>query len=251
MQERLQKILARAGIASRRKAEELIRQGRVKVNGEVVRQLGIKVDPNHSRIEVDGRLVKIPNEFVYIALHKPRGYVTTRKDQHVPYERTVMSLLPPEYQHLHYVGRLDRDSEGLLLLTNDGELTHLVTHPRHHLEKRYIVTVNGVVTDEHLYRLSRGVTLDDHRKHRAKVRILSRQRNATTLEMVIHEGRKRQIRRMLQVVGLKVCRLVRIAVGPIKLGDLPAGKFRHLTKREVEALKRAATMIARVDKTDS
>jgi 23S rRNA pseudouridine2605 synthase len=238
--ERLQKVLSRAGIASRRKAEELIKQGRVKVDGVVVTQLGFKVDPERSVIEVDGMRVKVDAKPIYIALYKPRGYVTTRSDPHVPFEKTVFSLLPPEYRKLHYVGRLDKDSEGLLLLTNDGSLTHLVTHPRHELEKRYIVTVEGSVEQRHIKQLEEGILLDDGRKHKAKVRLLSSGKHTTTMLVCIREGKKRQIRIMMEKVGLRVKRLIRVSIGPIKLGKLRQGEFRHLSEDEVEALYKAA-----------
>lgn len=240
MLERLQKVLARVGVASRRKAEELIRQGRVKVDGVVVTQLGFKVDADRSVIEVDGRRIDTKPRAIYIALYKPKGYVTTSSDPHVPFSRTVMSLLPPQYRNLHYIGRLDKDSEGLLLLTNDGKLTHLVTHPRHKVEKRYIVTVDGIVRQSHLRRLRDGIALDDGRKHSAKARIISVGKDTTTLLISIREGRKRQIRIMMEKLGFKVTRLVRVAVGPIKLGNLRPGEFRHLTKEEVAALYEAA-----------
>ncbi|MFA4029320.1 MAG: hypothetical protein GDYSWBUE_002195 [Candidatus Fervidibacterota bacterium] len=240
MLERLQKVLARVGVASRRKAEELIKQGRVKVDGVTVTQLGFKVDAERSVIEVDGKRIDTRLKAVYIALHKPRGYVTTASDPHVPFEKTVMSLLPPQYRNLHYIGRLDKDSEGLLLMTNDGELTHLVTHPRHGIEKRYIVTVEGIVRQSHLKRLREGIILDDGKRHTAKARIISLGRRTTTLAVSIREGRKRQIRVMMNKLGFKVTRLVRVAVGPIKLGGLSPGEFRHLTDEEVTALYEAA-----------
>lgn len=234
--ERLQKVLSRSGIASRRKAEELIKQGRVKVDGVTVTQLSFKVDPNSSVIEVDGKRIDVKVEPIYIALHKPRGFVTTRSDPHVPFERTVISLLPPQYHHLHYIGRLDKDSEGLLLLTNDGTLTHLITHPRHGLEKVYIVTVEGIVKPSQLKKLRDGIILDDGRKHTAKARIICFGKRTTTLLVKIHEGRKRQIRVMMKELGLRVKRLMRIAVGPIKLGNLRPGDFRHLSEEEIKAL---------------
>jgi len=238
--ERLQKVLSRAGVASRRKAEELIKQGRVKVDGVVVTQLGFKVDPERCVIEVDGVRVKVDAKPIYIALYKPRGYVTTKSDPHVPFERTVFSLLPPEYRKLHYVGRLDKDSEGLLLLTNDGHLTHLVTHPHHELEKRYVVTVEGSIEPSHIKQLKDGILLDDGKKHKAKVRILSSGKHTTTMLVCIREGRKRQIRVMMGKVGLRVKRLIRVSIGPIKLGGLRQGEFRHLSEDEVEALYKAA-----------
>lgn len=236
----MQKVLARAGVASRRKAEELIRQGRVKVDGVTVTQLGFKVNPEKAVIEVDGRRIDTKPKLVYIALHKPRGYVTTTSDPHVPFERTVMSLLPPQYRSLHYIGRLDKDSEGLLLLTNDGELTHLISHPRHSFEKRYIVSVDGVVKRSHLKQLRDGIVLDDGKRHSAKACIVYLSKHTTTLLVSIREGRKRQIRVMMERLGFKVKRLVRVSIGPIKLGELRPGEFRHLTGDEVKSLFDAA-----------
>lgn len=226
---RLQAFLARAGVGSRRQAEALIRQGRVRVNSEVA-QLGTKVAPGDV-VEVDGRRVEAPAERVVLALHKPRGYTTTRHDPHAAH--TVYELLP-KIPGLHPVGRLDRDSEGLLLLTNDGDLTHRLTHPRFGVRKVYRVwTEGGTLPKEVCRRLLLGVDLED-----GPAKALACRPAPGGAVLVLAEGRKREVRRMLQRVGYPVRRLLRLQVGPIRLGDLPPGKWRRLSEREVQALLR-------------
>lgn len=234
--ERLQKVLARAGVASRRKCEELIVAGRVKVNGETVSTLGSKVDPECDLIEVDGKPIALPRQHTYLMLNKPVGYICTVRD---PQGRpTIMDLIPQE-KRLYPVGRLDTDSEGLVLLTDDGDLTQRLTHPSQEHEKEYLALVEGHPAPHTLQRLREGVALDDGLTWPADVRVLGRESEGTWLRFVIHEGRKRQLRRMCQAVGHPVRRLIRIRIGPLRLGELPAGQYRLLTKEESSLLRRA------------
>jgi 23S rRNA pseudouridine2605 synthase len=231
--ERLQKLLAAAGVASRRHSETLITSGRVRVDGQVVTALGTRVDPQHQQIAVDGRLVRFATP-EYIVLNKPAGYVTTAFD---PQGRpTVFDLLPPG-PRLFSAGRLDRDSEGLLLLTNDGEIAFRMTHPRFGLEKEYHVWTDLPQADQ-LRRLAAGVFLDDGWTAPAAVRTLSQGRDGAVIAVVLHEGRNRQVRRMLSAVGLPVYRLLRARLGPIHLGRLAAGTWRTLDGEEVAWLRR-------------
>jgi len=235
--ERLQKVLAKAGISSRRKCESLIRSGRVKVNGQPVRELGFKVDPARDRIEVDGRPVRIETP-VYIMINKPRGYICTVYDpQGRPKITDLVSSIP---QRIYPVGRLDYDTEGLLILTNDGDLAYALTHPKHEITKTYLARVTGRPSNRDLHHLRRGIMLSDGPTAPARVKVLQREANTTLLKVSIHEGRKRQIRRMFAAIGHPVLELKRIAVGPITLGELPPGAFRHLTQEEVEKLKKAS-----------
>ena len=238
MPERLQKILAAAGVASRRKAEELISAGRVTVNGKTVTELGTKADPSHDRICVDGTPVQAAEKRVYLLLHKPKGYVTTTSD---PQGRpTVMELLGEQAERLYPVGRLDYASEGLLLLTNDGELAQRLTRAASHIPKTYHVKISGRPSGQSLERLRNGVTiaLEDGRRVKtapAKVRLLADAPNPW-YEMVLIEGRNRQIRRMFHHVGHHVEKIKRVAMGPLRL-DVAPGKFRELTEQEVAGLK--------------
>lgn len=230
----MQKLLARAGVASRRRAEELILAGRVSVDGQVVAQLGAKADPDRSLIEVDGRPVTRPR-LIYLMLNKPSGYICTASD---PQRRPTALDLAPRIPGLHSVGRLDASTEGLLLLTNDGEFTQRITHPSHLIEKAYRATVPGRPSQQSLRRLKEGVELEDGRTAPARVRLLRAGQRSSLLEMVIHEGRQRQVRRMLEAVGHPVSRLRRVRVNGISLGDLPLGKWRHLTWAELEQFGR-------------
>lgn len=237
--ERLQRYLARAGVASRRASEEIILQGRVTVNGVRVTTLGTRVGPGDV-VAVDGRPVAIQEKLVYYAVKKPRGYVTTAAD---PWGRpTVMSLISvPE--RVYPVGRLDVDSEGLLLLTNDGQLAYHLIHPRYGVEKEYLVLVEGAPSEGALEKLRRGVVLDGRKTAPAKVDRGKMEGKETWLTVTIHEGRKRQIRRMLEAVGHKVIRLTRVRFGPVRLGDLAPGEFRQLAPGEVQALKLEAQVV--------
>ncbi len=240
--ERLQKVLAAAGVASRRAAEQLIISGRVQVNGKTVTELGTKVDPQRDRILVDGQPIVVSTQRVYFVLHKPKGVLTTAKD---PFgRRTVMDLLPEGCPRVFPVGRLDVDSEGLLLLTNDGELAHALMHPRHGVEKEYVVEVEGCISPVAVRHLREGVALEEGRTRPAAVRVVQRGRDRTVLAITLREGRKRQIRRMCCTVGYPVVRLVRVRIGPLRLGGLAPGALRCLKDTEVAALRRAAGLTA-------
>lgn len=237
MVERLQKVLARAGIASRRKCEELIAAGRVKVNGEIISTLGSKVDPERDFIEVDGKPIVLPRKHIYLILNKPVGYVCTVHD---PQGRpTIMDLIPLN-RRLYPVGRLDMDSEGLVLLTDDGDLTQRLTHPSQEHKKEYLVLVEGHPEPHNLQRLREGVALDDGFTWPADVTVLGQEPEGTWLHFIIHEGRKRQLRRMCQAVGHPVRRLIRVRIGPLRLGELPVGQYRPLTEEECTLLRIAA-----------
>jgi 23S rRNA pseudouridine2605 synthase len=235
--ERLQKVLARAGFGSRRAAEELIAGGRVTVDGAVAR-LGQRIDPDSVHVEVDGIPVAVRDDVVYYLLNKPRRVVTTARD---PEGRTTAVDLVPTEPRVFPVGRLDYDTEGLLVLTNDGELAQLVTHPRHGIEKTYLAEVAGVPTRATVRALREGVTLDDGPTAPARVRLVQDQGDNAALEIVLHEGRNRIVRRMCEAVGHPVRRLVRTRVGPITDRRLAPGAWRALRPREVRALYAAAT----------
>ena len=233
--ERLQKVLAAAGVASRRECEQLILEGRVEVDGTVVDVLGTRVNPLTNEIRVDGESLPQP-KLLYFAVHKPPGVVSTARD---PSGRPrVIDLLPPAMPRVFNVGRLDMASEGLIIVTNDGELANQLTHPRHGVEKIYHVQVAGHPDAEIIGRLRRGVHLAEGFAKIKHVKIKSRRKKSTVLEMVLDEGRNREIRRLLARVGHKVQRLVRIAIGSIRLADLPSGGVRQLTRDEVDGLRR-------------
>jgi 23S rRNA pseudouridine2605 synthase len=238
---RLQKILSAAGVASRRASEQLILDGRVSVNGEVVRELGSRADPGRDDIRVDGRRIRTDVQHRYIALYKPRGYVTTRKD---PEGRpTVLDLLGRGVDYIYPVGRLDYDSEGLLLLTTDGELAEKLTHPRHEVERVYDAIVAGAPDDAALEKLRRGVFIDGRRTAPADVRrgaTVKSGQVTTKLTLSLREGRNRQVRKMCQAVGHPVRALTRVRMGSITLGRLRPGEWRELGAEEVAALKRGA-----------
>lgn len=233
--ERVQKVLARAGIGSRRACEELIRAGRVTVDG-VTAELGDRADPDEQRIELDGIPVVARTGLVYYLLNKPRGVVTTARD---PQGRATVVQLVPRTPRVFPVGRLDADTEGLLLLTNDGELAQLLSHPRHGVDKTYLVEATGDARDA-LARLRSGVDLDDGRTAPAQARLASRTRGRSALELTIHEGRNRQVRRMCAAVGLRVTRLVRTRIGPVSDTRLAPGAWRDLRSNEIRALYEAA-----------
>jgi 23S rRNA pseudouridine2605 synthase len=234
--ERLQRALARAGFGSRRASEELIAGGRVTVNGRTAR-LGDRVDAERDEVRVDGKLVSVDPGLRYLAFHKPSGVTTTMNDPHA--ERDLRRYLP-RVPRVFAVGRLDRDTEGLLLLTNDGELAHRLAHPRHGVEKEYLAEVDGTVTERHVARLRRGVRLDDGVARAVSARSVGRSRERGAIRLVLTEGRKREVRRMLDAVGLPVRRLVRTRMGPITLGRLKPGEVRDLTAEEVRGLYRVA-----------
>jgi 23S rRNA pseudouridine2605 synthase len=235
--ERLQKVLARAGLGSRRTSEELIAEGRVTIDGEVAR-LGARVDPDAQRIEVDGARVVVRDDLVYYLLNKPTGHVSTASD---PQGRpTVIELVPAE-PRVFPVGRLDTDTEGLLVLTNDGELTQLLTHPSHGVVKTYLAEVEGVPKAAALATLRAGVELDDGPTAPAAVRLVQRHGGNALVELGIHEGRNRQVRRMCEAIGHPVRRLVRTRIGPVHDDHLRAGSWRPLRTAEVRSLYLAAT----------
>jgi len=232
--ERLQKILSQAGIASRRASEKLMLEGRVSVNGTTVTELGTKADPAHDDIRVDGRRVKAPERHRYLLLNKPRGYVTTRSD---PQKRaTVLDLMKGVREYIYPVGRLDYDSEGLLILTNDGDLAARLTHPRHGVARVYEARVLGEPDRHDVERLSKGVTVEGRRTEPAEVVSLG----PGHLRITVREGRNRQVRKMCDAIGHPVSELRRVAVGPIRDPKLKPGQWRELTAQEVERLRRAA-----------
>jgi 23S rRNA pseudouridine2605 synthase len=244
--ERLQKILSQAGIASRRASEQLMLEGRVTVNGTTVRELGTKADPAHDDIRVDGRRVRLPERHRYLLLNKPRGYVTTRSD---PQRRpTVIDLLTGVRDYVFPVGRLDYDSEGLLILTNDGALAAQLTHPRYHVARVYEVRVLGVPDAHDLNRLAKGVIVDERKTGPSEVRLLndvrrgSERRDAAdaTLLITVREGRNRQVRKMCEAIGHPVTHLKRVAIGPIRDARLKPGQWRELRAHEIESLRKAA-----------
>lgn len=230
--ERVQKVLAAAGIGSRRSCEELIAAGRVTVDGRVV-QLGAKADPARQIITVDGERVHTNQNLVYLLLNKPVDVVTTASDPQG--RRTVMDLVPPN-PRVYPVGRLDRDTEGLLILTNDGELANRLTHPRYEIEKTYVAQVRGPVKRQAVRTLLDGVELDDGPARARSVRVLGTAEDRTLVEIVLAEGRKREVRRMLAAAGIPLERLARVKVGPLGLGEIGPGKVRPLTGAEVRAL---------------
>lgn len=234
MKERLQKILSARGVASRRKAEELIAAGRVSVNRCTAR-LGDSADPELDEILLDGKPIPPQTEFVYILLHKPRGYVTTLSDEQG--RKNAAQLVEDCGTRVYPVGRLDMDSEGLLLFTNDGEFANALMHPRHEVDKIYDTWVRGF-TPEGLEKLRQPVILDGYTIRKPQVIVVHIEGDQALLEITIHEGRNRQVRRMCELAGMRVTRLKRIAEGSLILGELPLGKWRYLTASEVEALKK-------------
>jgi 23S rRNA pseudouridine2605 synthase len=240
---RLQKVMAHAGVASRRKAETLITQGRVTVNGERVTTLGTTVDPAVDVVLVNGRRLRWHTPLVYVLLHKPRGYVTTCEDEQG--RRTVFDLLKRQPARLFPVGRLDMNSEGVLLLTNDGELANRLLHPRYRIPRTYMVKIQGLITDEEVEQLRRGIMLEDGRTSPAQVQVIRRAGKSCWLRLTLYEGRHRQIHRMLQRCGgYSVKRLQRVAMGPLTLAGLPLGSARQLDELEVARLQRACHLHA-------
>lgn len=234
---RLQKFMADCGVASRRKSEEIIEAGKVKVNGHVA-HIGDKVNPKKDLVTVRGRKINSVNRNYYIMLHKPRGYVTTVSDELG--RKTVMDLVSDIKVRIYPVGRLDKDSEGLLLLTNDGAFANALSHPGHNFAKVYRVTVRPSVDDEILYKLRNGIEIDGRKTAPCDVNVITEEQGRVVLEFILREGRNRQIRKMCEAVNLQVARLKRISVGSLKLGMLPQGKWRELTDNEVKKLLRSA-----------
>ncbi len=230
---RLQKYLSMCAVASRRKAEELIAQGKVKVNGKVA-QIGDKVSPRHDTVTVSGKKITAGRKNIYIMLHKPRGFITTMDDEMG--RKCVAELVSDVGARVYPVGRLDKDSEGLLLMTNDGEFANFMTHPSKHIPKTYRVTVRPDVTENMLTAFSTGMEIDGRITAPADARIIEKQENRVVLEIVLYEGRNRQIRKMCESLGLEVARLKRTSMGSLKLGMLHPGKWRELTEDEVHKL---------------
>jgi 23S rRNA pseudouridine2605 synthase len=232
-------LIARAGVTSRRAAEEMIEQGRVSVNGHIVRELGAKADPQRDRIVVDGQPLRLPTgPATVLLLHKPTGVVTTKKD---PEGRTTVThLLPDKYKHLHPIGRLDFDTAGVLLLTDDGSLTQLLTHPSHGVEKTYWARVRGHVTVPTLKKLEEGIYLEDGKTAPCKARVRAQTENNALVQLTLHEGRNRQVRRMLEAVGHPVRALRRVRFAGLGLEGMLAGAYRVLLPGEVHALRKAA-----------
>lgn len=235
MEERLQKYLAECGVASRRKCEELILQGKVKVNNQIVTELGVKVNLEKDIVKFEDKEVKPTSKMVYILLNKPIGYVTTADDQFG--RDTVLDLVKVK-ERIVPVGRLDMYTSGALILTNDGDFVYKVTHPKHEIEKTYTVTVKGIIKNEEVEQLRKGVKIDDYITKPAKVKILKTdtEKNISRLEIVIHEGKNRQVRKMCESVGRKVLALHRSKIGKIGVKDIELGKWRYLKDREIQEL---------------
>ena len=233
---RLNKFLSEAGIASRREADRMIADGRVRVNGRVIQDLSTKIDEEKDHVEVDKKRVRREKAFVYIMLNKPQGYLVTLKD---PFRRpTVMDLLPHLDKRVFPVGRLDLDSEGLLVLTNDGELAHRLMHPRFEIKKVYLIKIDQTPDPSRLARLRKGIFLEDRKTAPVKIAVLSSHQGGTRLRIEIHEGRKRELRKMFEAVGYRIQKLKRMTFAGLPLGKLKKGQWRYLTQDEVKKLKK-------------
>lgn len=241
---RLQKFMADNGIASRRKCEEMIEQGLVKVNGETA-HIGDKVNPKKDKVSVRGRKISVQDNMRYIVLHKPRGYITTMQDEQG--RKCVAELVQDVGVRIYPVGRLDRESEGMLLMTNDGAFSNAMTHPTRHVPKTYRVTIRPTITDEQIAAFQEGIEIDGRMTAPANIRVIDKSEGRVVVEVILYEGRNRQIRRMFEELGIEVARLKRTAVGSIKLGMLPQGKWRELNEEEVRKLMLAAEKGGRRD----
>jgi len=238
MQIRLNKFLAQAGVASRREVDNMIAEGRIKVNGQVVQGLGYKIDDEKDRVEVEGRRVEREEGLIYLMLNKPPGYLVTLKDN---FQRpTILQLLPSLSKRVFPVGRLDYDSSGLLLMMNDGELAYRLTHPRFKVPKAYLIKVRGEPDPSKLSRLEKGIYLDGKKTAPAKIAKIRSDPKKSLFKIEIYEGRKREVKRMFQAIGHKVLQLQRISFGGLRLGSLKAGKWRYLTRKEIDTLKKQA-----------
>ena len=234
---RINKYIALCGVASRRKAEELILAGRVTVNDEVMTELSYQVDEENDIVKVDDKLIKEENKLVYILLNKPEGYITTVKDQ---FNRpSVLDLVSDIKERVYPIGRLDYETSGLLLLTNDGDLTYKLTHPKHEIDKTYVARVKGKLTKEEIERFKTGLEIEDYTTAPAKLKVIKydEQRDSSLLEIKIHEGKNRQVRKMCKAINHPVLRLRRSSMGKIKIGDCDIGKYRYLTEDEIKYLK--------------
>ena len=237
MEERLQKLIAQAGIASRRAAEKMILDGRVAVNGTIIHELGAKADPRKHLITVDGKKLQSPESHVYFLLNKPKGYIATAKDEKG--RKTVLHLLPEVKERIYPVGRLDNDTEGLLLLTNDGELTNALLHPHFEICKTYVAKISGEATNRKLNELAAGIELEDGKTAPAQIRVLDRDhlQGITKVEVTIHEGRNRQVRRMFEAIGCEVTHLKRTEFAGLNLSGVHRGQHRALTDEEIDYLR--------------
>lgn len=234
---RINKYIASCGVASRRKAEELINEGRVKVNGKIINELSFQVDENNDRVEVDEKLIGIEERLVYIMLNKPEGYVTTVKDQFD--RKSVIDLVKDVGERVYPIGRLDYETSGLLLLTNDGDLTYKLTHPKHEVDKTYIATLKGIPTLNEMKNFEKGLYIEDYKTAPAKIKVLKKneEKNYCVCEIKIHEGRNRQVRKMCRAINHPVMNLRRKAMGKIVLKDVEIGQYRYLTQEEIDYLK--------------
>lgn len=234
---RINKYIASCGVASRRKAEEIILDGRVTVNGKLVTELAFNIDEEKDIVEIDGEQIGVEKNNVYIVLNKPEGYITTVKDQ---FDRpSVLDLVSDIKERVYPIGRLDYETSGLLLLTNDGDLTYKLTHPKHEVDKTYVARVKGKLTKEEIERFKTGLKIEDYTTAPAKLKVIKydEQRDSSLLEIKIHEGKNRQVRKMCKAINHPVLRLRRSAMGKIKIGDCEIGKYRYLTEDEIKYLK--------------
>lgn len=232
-EERLQKYLAGSGVASRRKSEELIKQGLVSVNGRVITEMGFKVNEGDF-VEVDGQRVQAGERKVYIMLNKPTGYIATVRDQFL--RPGVLDLIDGVRERIYPVGRLDYDTSGLILLTNDGDFTYRLTHPGHEIDKIYVAEIKGILKDEEIKKFEKGLEIEDYVTSPAKIRVLNKSGSGSMVEITIHEGRNRQVRKMCEVLGHPVVKLKRTGVGSLDLGGLAEGCWRYLTDHEIRSL---------------
>lgn len=236
---RLQKYMAEAGVASRRKCEEMIAAGLVEVDGQIVTELGTKISGKET-VKVNGKVIRQEQQKVYILLNKPVGYISTARDQFS--RKTVLDLVDTVKERIYPVGRLDYDTSGLLLLTNDGELANKMTHPKHEVPKVYRAMILGSIDDEAIGRLQAGIEIEDYTTAPAKVRVIDTDKKNTVVEITIHEGRNRQVRKMFEVLDYPVLRLKRVAIGPLTIDGIEEGKWRYLRKNEIDRLKKDAGM---------
>lgn len=234
MEERLQKVMAELGVASRRKCEELILQGKVKVNNEIVKELGVKVDKLKDIIEVEGKALNNQTNKIYLMLNKPAGYITSAKDQ---FNRpAVLDLISGVKERIFPIGRLDYDTEGLLILTNDGELTYKITHPSHNIDKTYRALVVGKIEQKDIDSFTQGIVIDGYKTSPAKLEVIEIKNNNSLVDITIHEGRNRQVRKMCESINHGVIMLKRISIGKLKLGNLMKGHWRYLNEEELKYL---------------